>query len=147
MVSWLSSSYYHLIFRVCGRTAVETPSKNRVLGATTEYGRGSMEMGFHRSGGRSGLEWSVRVDLNWSGMVYSACYLYISLDLSSRFRQQGKKKGEDTSPDAWRMQTKVMEKQRRAVLRNARQKGKIRQLLSPSAGHNRGMVSWKGAGG
>lgn len=57
-------------------------------------------MGFHRSGGRSSLEWSVRVDLNWSGMVYSACYLYISLDLSSRFRQQGKKKGEDTSPDA-----------------------------------------------
>ena len=52
------------------------------------------------SGGRSGLEWSVWIDLNWSGMVYRACYLYISLDLSSRFRQQEKKKGKDTSPEA-----------------------------------------------
>lgn len=52
------SSYYHLIFRICGQTAVETPNKNRVLGTTPEYGRCSMEMGSAdpRSGRRSGLE-------------------------------------------------------------------------------------------
>ena len=72
-------SYCYLISRFCGQTAVETPSENRVLGTTTEYGRRGMEMGWGSTGpssGRgSGLERSVWIDLSWSGRVYDACYL------------------------------------------------------------------------
>lgn len=96
-----------------------------------------------RSGRRSGLEWSVWIDLNWSGRVYSACYLYSSLNLRSRCRQQERKgriqvqKLEGCILKWWNKKTKNRTPYSGSILRNTRQKGKIRQLFSPSAGHNR----------
>ena len=103
--------------------------------------------------GSTGLEggraWNSLSGLIWTGLEWStvraiciSLWIWV-LDLDNKEKRKG------------RIQVQTLEgcklrwwkKQRRAVLRNARQKGKIRQLLSPSAGHNRGMVSWKGAGG